>query len=55
MDAICYQIADSRSNTAHVAPEDWSIEDGLLRMDKEDEILFVPFERVSWIRRKKDD
>jgi len=54
-DAIQYEITGSRSNTDHLDPEDWSVEDGLLRLEKEDEILFVPFDRLSWIRRKKDE
>ncbi len=54
-DTIRYQIVDSQSTTDDLEPEDWSIEDGMLRMDKEDETLFIPFDRVFWIRRESED
>lgn len=54
MDRINYEWMHS-SETAHISPEDWEQEHGLLRMTLKDEILYIPLEHVNWIVRDKDD
>jgi len=54
VDRVHYEWRHGKT-TSEVAPEDWSHDDGLLRLDLEDETLFIPFERLLWIRRDVDD
>lgn len=54
-DAIKYKQTGDRHGTESLEPDKWEQEGDLLRMDLPEKILFVPFDRVVWIRREKDE
>lgn len=54
-DLIRFDGTGTTPRTEHAARDDWSFEDGLFRLELEGEILFVPRERVHWIRRRDSD
>lgn len=54
VDQVHYEWKRGKT-TSEVDPEDWSHDDGLLRLDLDEETLFIPFERLKWIRRDAED